>query len=96
MAAGFGLSTDEGLEQVKWLVECGDVDFVEISGGNAENKSSKLHSKTRGAFVDHRAANRTLCKIHSEQRRSTRPQRSQKALAYERPILRSSRREFKD
>lgn len=46
MAAGVGLSTDEGLEQVKWLVECRDVDFVEISGGNAENKSSKLHSKS--------------------------------------------------
>ena len=46
MAAGAGLSTDEGLEQVKSLVECGDVDFVEISGGDAENKSSKLHSKT--------------------------------------------------
>ena len=45
MAAG-GLSTDEGLEQVKWLIECGDVDFVEISGGNAENTSSKLHSES--------------------------------------------------
>ena len=44
MAAGMGLSTDEGLEQVRWLVECGEVDFVEISGGNAENKTSKLHS----------------------------------------------------
>lgn len=45
MSAGSGLSTDEGLEQVRYLVECGDVDFVEISGGNAENKTSKLHSK---------------------------------------------------
>ena len=63
MAAGSGLTADEGLEQVRWLVECGDVsklpgqshsrqflrlkqvDFVEISGGNAENKTSKLHSK---------------------------------------------------
>lgn len=45
MATGMGLSTNEGLEQVKWLVECGEVDFVEISGGNAENKTSKLHSK---------------------------------------------------
>ena len=44
MATGMGLSTDEGLEQVRWLVECGEVDFVEISGGNAENKTSKLHS----------------------------------------------------
>jgi len=44
MAQG-GLSQDEGLEQVRWLVECGQVDFVEISGGNAENKTSGLHSK---------------------------------------------------
>jgi hypothetical protein len=40
-----GLTTDEGLEQVRWLVECRMVDFVEISGGNAENKTSKLHSE---------------------------------------------------
>ena len=39
-----GLSQEEGLEQVRWLVECGMVDFVEISGGNAEQTSSKLHS----------------------------------------------------
>lgn len=39
------LSQDEGLEQVRWLVECGQVDFVEISGGNAEDKTSGLHSK---------------------------------------------------
>ena len=45
MATGIGLSADEGLEQVRWLVESGEVDFVEISGGNAENKTSKLHSK---------------------------------------------------
>lgn len=48
MATGMGLSTDEGLEQVRWLVECGEVDFIEISGGNAENKTSKLHSKATG------------------------------------------------
>lgn len=42
MASG-GLTTDEGLKQVRWLVTCGMVDFVEISGGNAENTSSKLH-----------------------------------------------------
>ncbi len=51
MATGMGLSTDEGLEQVRWLVECGEVDFVEISGGNAENKTSKLHSKDTGHFL---------------------------------------------
>ncbi|KAK4973347.1 hypothetical protein LTR66_011161 [Elasticomyces elasticus] len=37
-----GLGQDEALEQVRWLVECGMVDFVQISGGNAENKTSKL------------------------------------------------------
>lgn len=48
MTTGMGLSTDEGLEQVRWLVECGEIDLVEISGGNAENKTSKLHSKATG------------------------------------------------
>lgn len=43
MAEG-GLSTDEALEQVRWLLECGMVDFVEISGGNAEQRTSKLHN----------------------------------------------------
>lgn len=45
MDAGQGLQMEEGLDQVKWLVECGMVDFVEISGGNAENVSSSLHRK---------------------------------------------------
>jgi 2,4-dienoyl-CoA reductase-like NADH-dependent reductase (Old Yellow Enzyme family) len=39
-----GLSSDEALEQVRWLVTCGLVDFVEISGGNAEQRSSGLHN----------------------------------------------------
>jgi 2,4-dienoyl-CoA reductase-like NADH-dependent reductase (Old Yellow Enzyme family) len=43
MEKGAGLEQEEGLEQVRWLVECGMVDFVEISGGNAENKTSGLH-----------------------------------------------------
>lgn len=43
MDAGQGLQQDEGLEQVRWLVTCGMVDFVEVSGGNAENKTSGLH-----------------------------------------------------
>jgi 2,4-dienoyl-CoA reductase-like NADH-dependent reductase (Old Yellow Enzyme family) len=38
-----GLMQEEGLEQVRWLVECGMVDFVEISGGTAESKTSGLH-----------------------------------------------------
>ncbi|MCJ1373381.1 hypothetical protein MMC20_004609 [Loxospora ochrophaea] len=43
MATG-GLTQDEGLDQVRWLVGCEMVDFVEISGGNAENKTSRLHN----------------------------------------------------
>lgn len=43
MEAG-GLSQDEALEQVRWLVTCGLVDFVEISGGNAEQRNSGLHN----------------------------------------------------
>lgn len=35
-----GLTQDEALEQVRWLTTCGMVDFVEISGGNAEQRSS--------------------------------------------------------
>jgi 2,4-dienoyl-CoA reductase-like NADH-dependent reductase (Old Yellow Enzyme family) len=31
-----GLSEDEALDQVRWLVQCGDIDIVEISGGNGE------------------------------------------------------------
>ena len=49
MAHG-GLSQEEGLDQVRWLVECGMVDFVEISGGNAEQTSSKLHSLSAKLF----------------------------------------------
>jgi 2,4-dienoyl-CoA reductase-like NADH-dependent reductase (Old Yellow Enzyme family) len=39
-----GLEQPEGLEQVKWLVECGMVDLIELSGGNAEAATSKLHN----------------------------------------------------
>ncbi|KAH9223942.1 hypothetical protein DL95DRAFT_484754 [Leptodontidium sp. 2 PMI_412] len=39
-----GLTQDEALEQVRWLITCGMVDFVEISGGNAEQRSSGLHN----------------------------------------------------
>ena len=44
MDKGQGLEVDEGLEQVRWLRECGMIDFVEISGGNAEQKTSGLHN----------------------------------------------------
>lgn len=44
MDKGQGLEIEEGLEQVRWLRECGMVDFVEISGGNAEQKHSGLHN----------------------------------------------------
>lgn len=47
MAEG-GLQQDEALEQVRWLVTCGMVDFVEISGGNAEGTASKLHNSIAG------------------------------------------------
>ena len=44
MDKGEGLEVAEGLEQVRWLRECGMIDFVEISGGNAEQKHSGLHN----------------------------------------------------
>jgi 2,4-dienoyl-CoA reductase-like NADH-dependent reductase (Old Yellow Enzyme family) len=43
MASG-DLAQDEALEQLHRLVTCGMVDFVEISGGNAEQKTSGLHN----------------------------------------------------
>lgn len=52
MAVG-GLQQDEALEQVKWLVECGMVDFVEISGGNAEAATDKLRSKSLFVLISH-------------------------------------------
>ena len=41
-----GLQPDEALEQVRWLINCGMVDFIELSGGNAEGSqgSSRLAS----------------------------------------------------
>lgn len=51
MANG-GLSQAEGLGQVKWLVECGMVDMVEISGGNAEQATSKLHNSFGARSLD--------------------------------------------
>lgn len=52
MDKGAGLEQEEGLEQVRWLVECGMVDFVEISGGNAESKASALHSSFNKKTMD--------------------------------------------
>lgn len=46
-----GLTQEEALEQVRWLVECGMVDFVEISGGVAESTSCKLHDTFGHATV---------------------------------------------
>lgn len=45
MAQG-GLGQDEALKQVIWLAGSGLVDFVEISGGNAEATHSGLQSKS--------------------------------------------------
>ena len=42
--AGGGLGQDGALEHVQWLVRCGMVASVEISCGNAENKTSKVHT----------------------------------------------------
>ena len=67
MPAGMGLSMDEGLEQVRWLVECGEVDFVEISGGNAENKTSKLHSMATGKPPRRLFADRAIARFLLEQ-----------------------------
>ncbi|TID21854.1 nadh:flavin oxidoreductase nadh oxidase [Venturia nashicola] len=61
MAAGEGLEMEEGLEQVRWLVDCGMVDFVEISGGNAETKTSGLHTsfnKELGGWAPQRTSTR--------------------------------------
>ena len=47
-----GLTQDEAFHQVRWLTECGMLDFVEISGGNAEQKSSKLHNSFGSKSLD--------------------------------------------
>lgn len=43
-----GLMPDEALEQVRWLLDCGLVDLIELSGGNAEGSqgSSRLASES--------------------------------------------------
>jgi 2,4-dienoyl-CoA reductase-like NADH-dependent reductase (Old Yellow Enzyme family) len=41
-----GLMTDEVLEQARRLLECGEVDFVEMLGGNSEHPT-KLHSESK-------------------------------------------------
>lgn len=41
MKAG-GLQQEEALEQVRWLVTCGMVDMVEISGGSASSEPVRL------------------------------------------------------
>ena len=57
-----GLTQDEALEQVRWLVECKLVDFVEVSGGNAEQKTSKLHNSFNDKSLE-RAPKRTSTRI---------------------------------
>lgn len=52
MDKGQGLEPEEGLEQVRWLRECGMVDFVELSGGNAEQKTSGLHNSFGKKTID--------------------------------------------
>ena len=62
IATGSGLSTDQGLEQVRWLMQCYEVDMVEVSGGIAENKTSKLHS-TLGTWVSSGRYTNYWCKF---------------------------------
>jgi 2,4-dienoyl-CoA reductase-like NADH-dependent reductase (Old Yellow Enzyme family) len=57
-----GLTQDEALEQVRWLVECGKVDFVDISGGNAEATTCELHN-TFGRKTLERAPRRKSTRI---------------------------------
>lgn len=47
-----GLQQEEALDQVRWLVTCGMIDFVEISGGNAEQKTSGLHNSFGKKTID--------------------------------------------
>ena len=47
-----GLTQDEASQQVKWLTECGMVDFVEISSANAEQKTNKLHNSFGDKSLD--------------------------------------------
>lgn len=63
MDAGAGLEVEEGLEQVRWLRECGEVDFVELSGGNAEQKSSGLHNSFGKKTVERGPAMRESTRI---------------------------------
>jgi 2,4-dienoyl-CoA reductase-like NADH-dependent reductase (Old Yellow Enzyme family) len=51
MASG-GLQQSEALEQVRWLATCGMIDFIEISGGNAEQATSKLHGSFGKKTID--------------------------------------------
>ncbi|KAK5118581.1 hypothetical protein LTR85_008046 [Meristemomyces frigidus] len=63
MDAGQGLQQEEGLEQVRWLVTCGMVDFVEVSGGNAENKTSGLHQSFGKKTMDRAPAKKESTRI---------------------------------
>ena len=95
MDTGSGLSTDKGLEQVRLLVECGDIDLVEISDGNAENETSKLHSKLLAASAFSSPFNVAFRRIHLERRQWTRPRRCRRAPAFEKLILPNSWRELR-
>ncbi|KAL6243105.1 hypothetical protein RBB50_010205 [Rhinocladiella similis] len=57
-----GLTQDEALGQVRWLVECGMVDFVEISGGNAESTTCELQN-TFGEYSLTKAPRRESTRI---------------------------------
>lgn len=93
MAQG-GLGQDEALEQVRWLVECGMIDFVEISGGNAEQKTSGLHSLSQPlpAGTDDMLID---LQHHSERSPWKKPQRYPPRPASERHISRNLQSESK-
>ncbi|KAK5194359.1 hypothetical protein LTR92_005601 [Exophiala xenobiotica] len=57
-----GLSQEEALEQVRWLVECGMVDFVELSGGNAESTKCELQNSF-GEYTLEKAPKRESTRI---------------------------------
>lgn len=100
MAKG-GLTQDEALDQVKWLVTCGMVDMVEISGGNGEQATSKLHSTFRSplelfGFLFRSSDAISAVQIRLGRNRSKRLQKSPSPLESVKPTSPSSRRECRD
>ena len=67
-----GLDQAEALEQVRWLVTCGMVDMVELSGGSAEqNQKGRLLGEL---FSLSEVLQLITCQARSPKSPSTRPQ----------------------